>query len=222
MASLLRGIKNFFRGKAEKAAEALADPVRDGKFAIEDAQKQIDAYRQKIGEFSGKIKVQERKLVVAKGDIDKWTSLATVAAQKQDADSAKIALMEKNKAVKEVSVLEAELTQNKAVLNNTKTQLQQMVDKVGNAESNFDQLKIRKESAELRKEMSGVGMDGKPFAELDSLQEAVDKSECQAEAFEEVTQTGQGAASVEAKYGNNGSTEVDAELAELMAKHKAS
>ena len=34
--SLFRSIKNLFRGKADELAEALADPVRDGKLAIKE------------------------------------------------------------------------------------------------------------------------------------------------------------------------------------------
>ncbi len=42
MASLFKAIGNMFREKRDNAAKALADPVRDGKFAIEDSSVKCD------------------------------------------------------------------------------------------------------------------------------------------------------------------------------------
>ena len=39
MASLIKAIKNMIRGKKDSVAQSLADPVNDGKFAIEDSER---------------------------------------------------------------------------------------------------------------------------------------------------------------------------------------
>ncbi|KKK62059.1 hypothetical protein LCGC14_3008140, partial [marine sediment metagenome] len=61
MGKLFSGLKNLLRQKRDEAAEAIADPVRDGKFAIEDSKAELAKLRTSIAQFSGTIKQQERK-----------------------------------------------------------------------------------------------------------------------------------------------------------------
>ena len=48
MASLWRAVSNYFREKKDDAAESIGDPVRDAKYDIIDAGKQIDGFESDI------------------------------------------------------------------------------------------------------------------------------------------------------------------------------
>ena len=56
MASLWKAFKNSWREKKDAAAEAMADPIRDGKYAIEDSKKKIAEIKTNIAKYSGQIK----------------------------------------------------------------------------------------------------------------------------------------------------------------------
>ena len=46
--NVFQAVYNWFRAKNQEAAAALSDPVRDGKLAISDSEKQIEAFSSKI------------------------------------------------------------------------------------------------------------------------------------------------------------------------------
>ena len=58
--SILQAVQNWFRAKNQEAAEALSDPVRDGKLAITDSERQIAEFTSKIASFRnfGKWKIK--------------------------------------------------------------------------------------------------------------------------------------------------------------------
>ena len=63
MASLLRSVSNWIRGKRDDAANKLKDPIRDGKFAIEDTEKQIAGFTQRVAALVAQNKRAQRHLI---------------------------------------------------------------------------------------------------------------------------------------------------------------
>jgi phage shock protein A len=213
-------IKNIVKGKAAEADESLkkSQAVTLGKQAINESETKIDEHRKRIGDFSAKIKVQEKNLGNAEADVKKWTNIATAQAKNNSESGARTALTEKNKAASKVTSLKSEIAKNTTVLNAEKTSLQKLIDKVDQAKNNFDNLSIRKEGAEMRKNQTGIGEDDSCFDALDDLKDQVEESEAQAEAYEEMSEVGNEAAQLEAEY-DSGNTGVEDELTKLMNKN---
>ena len=222
MASLLKGIKNFLREKKDQAAEELADPVRDGKFAIEDSEKQLAEFVTQISRFSADIKIQERQLAEKQAEVKKFMNLAKKAAEAGNEDDVKMLIAEKQRVDTEVKTVKAEITKNHQILNGIKNQKTAMKNKIAQAKSNFTQLQTRQKSAKIRKGLASAsaGLDSNSaFAQLDDLETAVISSECEAESLEEMAGESNVTVSLEDKYGSSDS-DVDDEVAKLMASAK--
>ena len=221
MANILKTLFKIGKGKANEADEALKskNAVILGKQAIADSEKAIREHEVRIGNFSAKIKVQEKKLKEAEADVKKWNKIATDQATKGNEDGARTALTEKAKFSTQVATLKSEIAANQAVLNKEKSGLAALKAKVAGAEGKLDNLAIRKEGADMRKKQTGVGIDDSCFDALDDLEDQVNEAEAQAEAYEEMSGVGNEAAQLEAQYAD-GASDVDDELAKLMAKNK--
>lgn len=218
---IFKTISQIVKGKAEEADKSLKskNAVTIGKQNIVECEKQIDEHEVRIGNFSAKIKIQKKHLSEAEADVKKWNKIATDQASKGNEDGARTALGEKGKFNKTVLTLKSEIARNESVLENEKTGLSNLKTKVESAEGKLDNLAIRKEGAEMRKSQTGVGVGDSCFESLDDLEDQVDEAEAQAEAYEEMSSVGNEASQLEAQY-KNGATDVDDELAKLMAKNK--
>jgi len=218
---IFKTIGKIIKGKTEEADSNLKkkNAVILGKQAIVDSLKKIDEHEVRIGNFSAKIKMQEKKLAEAEADVKKWNKIATDQASKGDADKARTALEQKGKYTTQVATLKSEIAQNQRVLDNEKSGLAALKVKVSGAEGKLDNLAIRKEGADMRKSQTGVGTSDSCFDALDDLEDQVDEAEAQAEAYEEMQGVGNEAAALEAEYAD-GASDVDDELAKLMAKNK--
>jgi len=218
---IFKTIGNLVKGKATEADEALkkSQAATLGKQAIAASEQKIAEHRQRIGNFSAKIKIQQKNLEEAQADVKKWMNIANKEVQAGNSVSAKTALVEKNKAEARLTTLKSEISQNEAVLNREKTNLQTLIDKVEKAKNSFDNLSIRKEGAEMRKSQTGVNPDDNCFDALDDLEEQVEATEAEAEAYEEMSGVGNEASKLEAKY-ESGASDVDDELAKLIEKNK--
>jgi len=128
-------------------------------------------------------------------------------------------LTEKGKFSKKAATLKSEIAQNHAILTQNKNGLAAAKARLEGAEGKIDTLEIRKQGADMRKQASGIGMGSDDFSALDDLEDEVNLSEAKAEAYEEMQGVGNEAASLEAEYAD-GASDVDDELAKLMAKNK--
>jgi len=221
MGNILKTLFKIGKGKADEADKALKskNAVTLGRQAIADCEKEIKNHEVRIGNFSARIKVQEKKLKEAEADVKKWNKIATDQAAKGNEDGARTALTEKSKFTTQVATLKSEIAQNQAVLDKEKSSLAASRAKVAGADSKLDNLAIRKEGAEMRKSQTGVGIDDSCFDALDDLEDQVNESEAQAEAYEEMSGVGNEAAQLEAQYAD-GASDVEDELAKMMAKNK--
>lgn len=223
--SLFRSIKNLFRGKADELADALADPVRDGKLAIKDSEKQIEGFTNQIAKVMAETKKLEKDLANSKKDSEKWMEVAKNAAAAGDEDAARHALEKKQMAEQRVQTLTVEVDKSQKLVAQLREQLNNSKARLSKAKNNLSRLEARSSAAEIRKEFAKAQTDFNSnrdgLAALDDLEKAVNSEEAEAEAFEELAGSTEEAKSEDilAKY-SQPTSEVDDELAALMASSK--
>ncbi len=221
MASLLKAVGNWFRAKKDSAAEKMADPIRDGKFAIEDSEKKIAEFTSQIAKLIAETKKLEKQKKGAEEDVAKWMNIAKKAATSGNEDDARTALENKTNADAQVASFTAEAAKNEQITKNLRNQLEKARKKVAKAKGDFVRLSARSEGAKVRKELAKATSDfnsgDSPLSALDDLSKSVDADESEAEAWEDLT--GNPDADLADKYATS-SSEVEDELAALMNSSK--
>lgn len=196
MASLWQGIKNMFREKKEQAALALADPVRDGKFAIEDAKKQEADFRHQVRDVVAEIKLMENQLTEKQADRKKYDSLAKKFAEAVKGGD-KSQMDNLNAAAGQVEKLDADIAACKkslASLQASRIGLQGELDKVRNrivkAEQNYAvnaaRIKAAKIKTTLNQSRAKIASGVTGLESLDDMEAAADRMEAESEATEEM------------------------------------
>ncbi len=222
MASLFKSISNWFRSKKDKAAKSLSDPIRDGKYAIEDSEQKIREFQTKVAKFMAVNKQLEREIDAQRREIDKWLNIARKAAAAGNQSDVAQAVEAKQRAEGVLEEKQKQFDKNEAILANLRRQVQIAIAKVAKARSNHAQLVARHQGAQVRKELAQAatefGGGAGPLSELDDLQKAVDAEEAEAEAFEEMATTTAGSSALEEKYSAGSTATVNDEVARLMAE----
>jgi phage shock protein A len=219
MGKFWKAIKNTVRQHKDDAAEKLADPVRDGKYAIEDAKKKLAEINSTMAKYSASIKKNERKLDTELADIKKYGNLAKKAAAAGNEENVLKCITEKTQAQARADNLKKQIKTDLVYKNKMKNDWQKKNNEVSQAESNHAQLAVRKQMAEARKEFAKgtQGLDSDScFAEMNKLNEVVESDECEAEALEEMAPSDT-LADMEAEYGAAGDGAVADEVAKMMA-----
>jgi len=218
MASLFKAFGNMFREKRDKAAKALADPIRDGKFAIEDSKKQIRDYTTQVAKLRAETIKMEAEHKDAGEEKKKYTRIAEQAGKAGNKADVETAVAKITQWTTRAAELKKQIDMNKKTQENLQTQLERARTKVNRAEQNHQTLAARKKGAEIRKSLA---MASSQFAEgqgglaaLDDLDEAVRNDEAEAQAFEEMAApVDEG---LEDKYGSGSAAEDDM-VAKFMA-----
>ncbi len=224
MASLFKSFSNLIRGKSQELAKTMADPVRDGKLAIQDSEKMIAEFTSKIAKLIAQSKRLQRELTEAKAEVKKYQGFAEKAASSENIDDARRSLEMKSEAQKRVDTLKSEIARSDQLIANLRSQLSKARAKVASAKRNVVNLEARHEGAKIRTELAKASSEfnagNNPMAALDDLEKSVNEKESEAEAWEDMNMDVKSDASLEEKYGGSNS-DVDGELAALMAKTKA-
>ena len=217
MASLFGAFKNMFREKRDQAAKALADPVRDGKFAIEDSKKQIREYTTQVAKLRAATIKMEQDHRDALAEKKKYTRIATQAGDAGNKDDVQTAVGKITEWGNRASELKKQIDANATTQKNLQAQLERARTKVNRAEQNHQTLAARKKGAEIRKSLAAAsqlfaeGQGG--LAALDDLDEAVRNDEAEAQAMEEMSAPAD--EGLDEKYGS-GSGDEDDMVAKFM------
>jgi phage shock protein A len=223
MASLLKSLSNMIRGKKDELARKMADPVRDGTIAIEDSEKQIAEFTERIARLVAESRRLQKQRDEAVAEADKFTRIAQKAAQAGNEDDVRAAVEMKTRAQQRVQSLGAEVERNEGISRQLRDQLAKARAKVAQAKSNMTSLSARMEGAKVRRELAKASSEfnaGKsPLAALDDLDRAVQSEESQAEAWEEMVgaEEANSAESLAEKY-NTSSPDVEDEVSRMMAE----
>jgi phage shock protein A len=208
------------RARKDAAESAMADPVRDGKYAIEDSQKEVAEFRKKIANLMASNNRLEREQKSAEADVSKWQKVAEAAAVAGVESDVAEAVQRKSEASSKATTLDKQLQQNEKVEEQLRAQLKKADQKIQTAKSDHTRLSAQLEGAEMRKDMAKTAADfgeGGALSELDNLKDKVEEEECEAEAMEEMA--AMGGESLAEKYDSSNADTSD-EVAALMAKHK--
>lgn len=225
MASLFKAISNVVRGAKDDLAKTMADPVRDGKIAIADSEKQVGEFTSKIAQL-----VAENKRLIKQRDesieeSEKFGRIAQKAAQAGNEADVRSSLEMKTRADERVVALTAESEKSEQLTTMLRDQLGKARAKVAQAKSNMTRMSARVEGAKIRTELAKASSEfnaGKsPLGALDDLEKAVENQESEAEAWEEMVgmENEGSAADLASKYDTPGSA-LDDEVAKLMAASK--
>ncbi len=225
MPSLFKAMGNWFREKKDEAAESIADPVRDGKYAIEDSKERIAKFTADIARLVAETKRLERQRDEARQEVEKFDAIARRAAAQANEGDVRQAVTLKAQATARLGDLESEVDKNIKLTDALRGQLDEARNEIANAESNITRLAARKEGAKIRSELAKSSTEfnagDSPLASLKNLEKAVDKDETEAEAWEDIAK-GQAASkgeNLEKKYSAS-SGAVDDEVARLLDEAK--
>ena len=225
MASLLKSVGNWIRGKRDEAAQKLKDPILDGKFAIEDTEKQIAQFTQRIASLVAQNKRSERQAKEAEEEVAKWQTIAQKAIESGDEADARAALEKKMPAAQRLNTLKSELERNGALIKTLRAQLDNARAKVAKAKSDHTRLAARMEGAKIRQDLAKAsnlfGSGDSPLSQLDELARAVEEKETEAEAIEELAGAEDSTTKdLETKYGDGWNADIEAALQQLMSQTK--
>jgi phage shock protein A len=224
---IMKNLKDMFRVKKQELAEATkvsSDKTID--FAIEDSKKMANDFRKKISTLNAQNKLWKRQAEEKKTKMKSLQEMASKAAEAGSVDDVKTILGQKNTIDADLTNLKKQIAINQKDIDSARAQVNKMTTQIKNAESSKNRLRVRKESASIRKSLaeasSSMGSGDNPLSQLDDLMEEVEQAEAEAEAVEEevglepenVTE------SLEAKYADDGSADLDDEVAKMMAKAK--
>jgi len=188
--SIFSAINNWFRTKNMEAAEAMSNPVGEGKLAIADSETQIAQFTSKIASLIAQTKLFERQLNDSRGDVTKYTNVAAAALRAGNEKDARDAISLKQKAEQQVNTVQAQLDANNTLVTKLRDQLNTARLKVANARSNITQLEARSSAAKIRTDLAKASTQFSSkqggLAALDNLERAVNKQETEAEAYEEL------------------------------------
>ena len=216
--NIFSAINNWFRTKNMEAAQAMSDPVGEGKLAIADSQKQIAEFTSKIASLIAQTKLFERQLNDSRGDVTKYTNVAAAALRAGNEKDARDAISLKQKAEQQASTVQAQLDANNTLVTKLRDQLNTARLKVANARSNITQLEARSSAAKIRTDLAKASTQFSNqggLAALDNLEHAVNKQETEAEAYEELAvDAGPAGQSLVDKY-SIGEGSVEDELARM-------
>lgn len=226
MASLFKAISNVMRGAKDDLAKSMADPVRDGKLAIADSEKQVGEFTSKIASLVAENKRLIKQRDEAAQDVEKYTRIAQKAAQAGNEADVRSSLEMKARADERVVSLTAEVEKSEQLTTMLRDQLGKARAKVAQAKSNMTRMSARVEGAKIRTELAKASSEfnaGKsPLGALDDLEKAVETQESEAEAWEEMVgmENAGSADDLSSKYDTPASA-LDDEVAKLMAASKA-
>lgn len=189
--NILSAVFNWFRSKNREVAEALSDPVREGKLAISDSEKQIEQFTSKIATLIAETKTLERQASESGAEVAKYQRVAGAALQAGNEKDARDAIALKQKAEQQSQTIAQQLGANQALVQKLREQLDAARMKVAKAKSNITQLQARASAAKIRMDLakasSSFSSDKGGLAALDNLEKSVNRQEHEAEALEELS-----------------------------------
>ena len=222
MGKLLDSIVNIFRDGGNKMADKLADPVRDGRLAIEDAGKQVTVLSGKAAAIGRETNLTQGKLDQAKADVEKYDRIAKAAAGAGNIEDVKTAAQAKHSAENQVSTYQGIIDKNAGVSKTIIAQITDLENKIEEAKSNLARLEASITSDKLREDTAKadvLGQSKTTCSSLDAIQKAADTAKASADAWETTKDALHPTEKLEEKYGCV-TNPVDASVAEYMKAAK--
>lgn len=215
--SLLRNIKNTFRGFGKKAEKSLADPTRDYSLAIEDSEKNIKEAKDAISKVMATNMGIERKIANHKAEMEKYMRLAKVAKDKGDTENAKVFFTKYQSAQTAIGSSEQILANNKAIVEQKRSQIATWEDGLTKAKATKSSFALRQQMLETTNALNDLNMaDENGNGIPDHLETAMDALQAEEDALAaRESMNTDPALTAEQKYSN---VQTDAEFEAFMNK----
>lgn len=186
--SIFKRISDIFKANVNDALDKAEDPEKMLKQMIIEMEESINKTTLAVANAIANEKSLERKIEKAKNDNAEWEQKAMQALSAGREDLAKSALEKKAISARNVQDLAPVYTQAKATAEKLRDQLSKLKAKLDEAHSRESTLIARSQAAKAQKQISqafaGVGTDA--FSKFDKYEQKIEKSEAEAEAFEQL------------------------------------
>jgi len=208
-------ISDIFKANVNDALDKAEDPEKMLKQMVIEMEESVNKATLSVASAIANEKSLQRKIEKAHRDVSDWQSKAKTALTSGREDLAKAALEKKAIADRNVADLEPIYQQAKVSADKMRDQLNKLKAKLEEARSRQSTLIARSQAAKAQKQIaqsfSGVGSDA--FGKFDKFEEKIEKSESEAEAFEQLAGDN---TSLDDEFKElSSSTEVDADLLKL-------
>lgn len=176
---------DIFKANINDLLDKAEDPEKMIKQMVLEMEEAVNKATIAVGQTIANEKTLERQYNKNTADMNEWQNRAVQALNAGREDLARQALERKNTIQKNVSDLERMLAEARASSTQLRGQLDQLKSKLDEARMRQNTLIARSQAAKAKKQIaqsvSGVGSDA--FAKFDKLEQKVEKSEAEAEAF---------------------------------------
>jgi phage shock protein A len=194
------------------------DPEKMIKQMVLEMEEAVNKATLAVGSAIANEKSLERQYNKQLAQSNDWQQKAIVAVNSGRDDLARQALERKNTISKNASDLERMVTEARTTSTQLRGQLDQLKSKLDEARMRQNTLIARSQAAKAKKEIaqsfSGIGSDA--FSKFDKLEQRVEKTEAEAEAFAQLAGEN---TSLEDQFKMLGTgAEVDDELAQLKSQ----
>lgn len=161
------------------------DPEKMIKQMVIEMEEAVNKATLAVGQAIANEKSLERQYNRQKAQMDEWQGKAVQAVQAGRDDLAHQALQRKNTLAQNVTDLEGMLAEARTSSQGLRVQLDQLKAKLDEARLRQNTLIARSQAAKAKKQVAqtfaGVGSDA--FAKFEKLEQKVEKTEAEAEAF---------------------------------------
>jgi len=181
-------ISDIFKANVNDAIDKAEDPEKMLKQMVIEMEESINKTTLAVANSIANEKGLERKIEKARKDRDEWEQKAVQALQANREDLARAALEKKAISERNFTDLQPIYEQARQTSNKMRDQLNQLKAKLEEARSRQSTLVARSQAAKAQKQIaqsfSGVGSDA--FSKFDKYEEKIEKTESEAQAFEQL------------------------------------
>lgn len=216
--SIFGRMADIFKANINDLLDRAEDPEKMIKQMVIEMEEAVNKATLAVGQAIANEKSLERQHNKQLAQSNDWQQKAITAVNAGRDDLAKAALERKNTIQRNVTDLERMLLEARNTSTTLRGQLDQLKSKLDEARMRQNTLIARSQAAKAKKQIaqSFAGVGGDAFAKFDKLEQRVEKTEAEAEAFAQLAGEN---TSLEDQFKQLGaSSEADDELAALKAQ----
>jgi len=216
--SIFGRVADIFKANINDILDRAEDPEKMIKQMVLEMEEAVNKATLAVGQAIANEKSLERQYTKQNAQVNDWQQKAIQAVNAGRDDLAKQALERKNTIGRNVVDLERMLGEARSTATTLRGQLDQLKSKLDEARMRQNTLIARSQAAKAKKQIAqsfaGVGSDA--FSKFDKLEQRVEKTEAEADAFAQLAGEN---TSLEDQFRQLGTgTAVDDDLAALKAQ----
>ena len=219
--SIFTRLGDLLRANINDLIDKAEDPEKMVKQIIQDMDRELVKSTQMLGKAMASERQIEKQMNDAKAKSADWENKAKLALQAGDQELAKKAVEEKLKVDEKVTQFTQMYESVHAQTEQIKAQVEELKSKLEEAKNRQAMLIARSQMADTQKDLAqslgGMNTSENAFAKMDKMEERIARKEAEAQAFSEISKTGN-AAEKDPFAVLESNSKVDAEMARLMAE----